>query len=286
MSQKSLASQLQDSFDSMFGIPFIVKQVDRSGHIGFDVYPADADKEFGFGLEISFTVLRISIRFIPGRFSAHMIRQMGDASTEKKQSFFSYFRAALNERAELSLVINGVSSMDVDLKDWPTEWHHFELRLTRMPIVSDEHDEVDYHRVAEHWGGYMLGMVLSLLDVVPLDEDDQPTGYAEGGSIRVLSNRYERNPLNRTACILAQGCTCKVCDMDFLAKYGEIGRNFIHVHHITPVSQLTPGYMIDPLIDLVPVCPNCHAMLHKENPPLSVDHLKERMRILIISFMI
>ena len=69
-----------------------------------------------------------------------------------------------------------------------------------------------------------------------------------------------------------------VCDMNFLNTYGEIGKDFIHVHHITPVSQLTPGYVIDPLTDLVPVCPNCHAMLHKENPPLSVDHLKERMK--------
>lgn len=276
MSQSSLARLLQNSFDSMFGIPFIVQQVDRNRHIGFEVYPADADREYAFGLEISFTDFRISIRFTPGRFSAHMIRQMGDAPTEKRLSFFSYFKAALNERGELNLVINGVPSMNIDFKDWPTDWHHFELRLTRMPIVSDEHDEVDYLRVAEHWGGYMLGMVLSLLDVVPLN-DDQLEGYAEGGSIRVLSNRYERNPLNRTACILAQGCTCKVCGMNFLAKYGEIGRDFIHVHHITPVSQLRQGYVIDPLTDLVPVCPNCHAMLHKENPPLSVDHLKERM---------
>lgn len=273
MSLSGLARQLQNSFDSMFGIPFTVQQVDRNGYIGFEVYPADADREYGFGLEISFTAFRISIRFIPGRFSAHMIRQMGDASTEKRLSFLSYFRAALNERGELSLVINGVSSMNIDFKDWPTEWHNFELRLTRMPIVSDEHDEVDYLRVAEHWGGYMLGMVLSLLDVVPL-VDDQSEGYAEGGVMRVQSNRYERNPLNRTACILAQGHTCKVCNMNFLAKYGKIGRGFIHVHHITPVSQLTHGYVIDPLTDLVPVCPNCHAMLHKENPPISFMDLK------------
>ena len=65
--------------------------------------------------------------------------------------------------------------------------------------------------------------------------------------------------------------------MNFLGTYGELGSGFIHVHHTTPVSQLTPGYIIDPLTDLVPVCPNCHAMLHKENPPLSVNRLKEMM---------
>ena len=184
MSQISLARQLQNSFDSMFGIPFIVQQIDKNGHIGFEAYPADADREYGFGLEISFTAFRISIRFMPGRFSAHMIRQMGNASMDKKLSFHSYFRAALNERGELSLVINGIPSKNVEIKEWPTEWHHFELRLTRMPIVCDELDQVDYLRVAEHWGGYMLGMALSLLDVVPVVED-QSEGYAEGGVMRV-----------------------------------------------------------------------------------------------------
>ena len=276
MSQSNLARQLQMRFDSLFSIPFIVTQIDTGSHMGFDVYPADTDREYGFGLEIRFTAFRISIKFIPGKFSAHMIRQMGNSSTEKRLSFVSYYGAALNERGEMNLLINEIPPAITDFKQWPTDWYNFELRLTRMPIVSDDHDEVDYLKVAEHWGGYMLGMILSLLDVVPLD-DEQQDGYSEGGAVQVQSNRYERNPLNRTACILVQGCTCKVCNMNFLGTYGELGSGFIHVHHTTPVSQLTPGYIIDPLTDLVPVCPNCHAMLHNENPPLSVNRLKEMM---------
>jgi 5-methylcytosine-specific restriction protein A len=67
---------------------------------------------------------------------------------------------------------------------------------------------------------------------------------------------------------------------EFPCYIRELGSGFIHVHHTTPVSQLTTGYIIDPLTDLVPVCPNCHAMLHKENPHLIVRRLKEMMESL------
>jgi 5-methylcytosine-specific restriction protein A len=62
--------------------------------------------------------------------------------------------------------------------------------------------------------------------------------------------------------------------MSFKKTYGEIGKNFIHVHHIKPLAGVAGEYKLDPFKDLVPVCPNCHAMLHTYNPPLSVQELK------------
>lgn len=57
--------------------------------------------------------------------------------------------------------------------------------------------------------------------------------------------------------------------------YGEIGRGFIHVHHKVPLSSIGKEYELDPIKDLVPVCPNCHAMLHRKEPPYDVNDLKE-----------
>ena len=62
--------------------------------------------------------------------------------------------------------------------------------------------------------------------------------------------------------------------MSFEETYGEIGKGFIHVHHKKPLATTRKDYVIDPVKDLVPVCPNCHAMLHTSDPPLSVDELK------------
>ena len=76
-------------------------------------------------------------------------------------------------------------------------------------------------------------------------------------------------------CISHWGNKCSVCDFDFYEKYGEIGLNFIHVHHIVPISEIGRSYQINPITDLIPVCPNCHAMLHKSNKTLHIQELRE-----------
>ncbi|HEK2705573.1 TPA: HNH endonuclease [Pseudomonas aeruginosa] len=63
----------------------------------------------------------------------------------------------------------------------------------------------------------------------------------------------------------------------FGERFGELGRGFIHVHHVVPVSEIGESYEVDPIKDLIPLCPNCHAMIHRRNPPLSVDELKGLM---------
>ena len=91
---------------------------------------------------------------------------------------------------------------------------------------------------------------------------------------------YERNPEAREACLRHHGRRCQVCGLDFELRYGEIGKGFIHVHHIVPVSEIGKEHKVDPIKDLMPVCPNCHAMLHMRTPPLSVEQLREMMDVL------
>lgn len=100
------------------------------------------------------------------------------------------------------------------------------------------------------------------------------TEYYEGSVQQVLVNKYERNPIARKKCIEKYGCICQVCEMDFAKVYGELGNGFIHVHHIVPISTLKgESHKINPENSLVPVCPNCHAMLHKGK--LSIEELKK-----------
>jgi 5-methylcytosine-specific restriction protein A len=70
---------------------------------------------------------------------------------------------------------------------------------------------------------------------------------------------------------------CEVCQFDFLARYGELGRGFIECHHVQPVSQLRPGQTTK-VGDLALVCSNCHRMLHRERPWLSIDKLRQRLQ--------
>jgi len=48
----------------------------------------------------------------------------------------------------------------------------------------------------------------------------------------------------------------------------------IHVHHIVPVSQMQSSYQLNPIKDLVPLCPNCHNIVHRINPPLELNDLR------------
>lgn len=97
----------------------------------------------------------------------------------------------------------------------------------------------------------------------------------EGGSVSIVVNKYERNIAARRICIRYHGYNCKVCDFNFYENYGEIGLNYIHVHHIVPLHLIGEEYIVDPVKDLVPVCPNCHAMIHKKKEALSIEQLKQ-----------
>ncbi len=45
--------------------------------------------------------------------------------------------------------------------------------------------------------------------------------------------------------------------------YGNIGEGYIEVHHLNPISQTEGSHKVDPTTDLVPLCANCHAMIHR-----------------------
>ncbi|GHC65141.1 HNH endonuclease [Ulvibacter litoralis] len=110
------------------------------------------------------------------------------------------------------------------------------------------------------------------------DEVEDDKKYSEGKTRQVKVNSYERNQLARQECIEHFGLNCQVCNFNFQKKFGELGRNFIHVHHIIDISTIGKEYSVNPITDLIPVCPNCHAMLHKQKPAYSVEELKSTIR--------
>lgn len=124
---------------------------------------------------------------------------------------------------------------------------------------------------------------LNLLDKKPAlliyaDEVDENELYAEGKTKTVLVNSYERNQIARQKCIEYYGVVCQVCNFDFEKVYGDIGKDFIHVHHVVDIATIGSEYSVDPLKDLIPVCPNCHSMLHKKKPAYLIIELKEMIK--------
>jgi hypothetical protein len=109
-----------------------------------------------------------------------------------------------------------------------------------------------------------------------IGEEKIPAGTFPEGAVRVITvNAYERNPEARRICLQHYGMQCAVCGMTFAERYGSVADGFIHVHHLRLLSSVGPDDQVDPVVDLRPVCPNCHAVIHLRTPPYSIEEVRE-----------
>lgn len=106
---------------------------------------------------------------------------------------------------------------------------------------------------------------------------DENKLYEEGKVIQIFTNRYERNQKARLECIKHYGTKCKVCEFDFGEIYGDIAKGFIHVHHKIGLAEINDKYNIDPINDLIPVCANCHSVIHLTKPAMTIEQLQKQM---------
>jgi len=150
-----------------------------------------------------------------------------------------------------------------------------ELRL--LPSTGDAPKiklEFDVERIYEEWGRVLQAGTFGAASL----PDDFGRQVVEGARRVVAVNYYERNPQARKQCIAYYGTGCVVCGFSFAQLYGDLGEGYIHVHHLTPLSDQESEYHLDPVRDLRPVCANCHAILHKRKPPLSIEELRSIVR--------
>jgi predicted HNH restriction endonuclease len=103
--------------------------------------------------------------------------------------------------------------------------------------------------------------------------------YAEGIKKKITVNSYERDPKARKKCLEYFGYSCAVCGINFKEKYKGIEKNPIHVHHLNPISKSNGKRKVDPIKDLIPVCPNCHTVIHSGPKLYPIERVKEMLQI-------
>ena len=210
-----------------------------------------------------------------GPYSLPFIHEIQNPSLEKRTLSQSFANACVRKGYKLKFQINGKDITVDKNQEWPSVWKSFILELQSNLFDTDNEEITTDVIIFEQQT--VLGIVLSLTDGNEMFDKEISQEFEklpEGAKTLVEVNKYERNKKNRTACINFYGPICAVCEMDFEKKYGKLGKGFIHVHHKIPVSQIGKNYLIDPISDLIPVCPNCHYMLHKKDIPYTVDELK------------
>jgi hypothetical protein len=124
--------------------------------------------------------------------------------------------------------------------------------------------------LSERFAELLLSILLLLL---PYDVEAEE----EGGEEQELLTRHERSRVNRALCLAYHGYNCTACHLNLYDRYGEAARQFIHVHHLNPVA--TSGLVRpDPIHEMVPLCPNCHAVAHRQNPPFTIQELQTMLQ--------
>ena len=237
------------TLESAFDIPFSVIEHYEQGRSGMLIAPDYEGQQY---FEIKVLIknnLRMRLEVHPEKYSAFSAADMAKASLEKKDLFARYAALIKAKGASTEFIING---LPVDLcrpESWPSEWNNYLCRISKFPII-DEDEVFNRAEVIGKWALLAAGMFLSLLDIVSVSETAKPV--LEGGAKQVTTNIYERNPINRELCLAANGYKCAICGFDFEKTYGPIGQ----------------------AKDMIPVCPNCHAMLHRKDPPLTPEELK------------
>jgi len=111
------------------------------------------------------------------------------------------------------------------------------------------------------------------------EEIEQPEKYVEGACRKISVNAYERNPEARRRCIEHYGAKCCICDISFGAEYGDEAEGYIHVHHIIPLSEIGKDYIVDPIRDLRPVCPNCHVVIHLGRRSRTIEEVRQLLKM-------
>jgi hypothetical protein len=142
-------------------------------------------------------------------------------------------------------------------------------------LFTEEELQVARNRLGRY--GYFDSSESIATDAITLPEEVDPS-LREGARTTITVNTFERNPKARKKCLEHYGSQCVICGINFGSFYGSEADGFIHVHHLCPPSAIGKEYTVDPVADLRPVCPNCHAVIHLRKPPYTIEAVRQMLR--------
>lgn len=255
---------------------------DGEGRRWIELRPAGYPPGQTFGLRAVVGWRRLDVHFRPGNFAGELLIAMGSADESGQRGFQAVLEVCREDGADVTLTLNGAARSSNDPGVWAEPWRSLGLIVSRGMLAINEGDAAEDGRLVGLWTSRAAAAILALLPLEPeCDEaavaEPEVVGLPEGARTRIEVNRYERDRRNRAAALAIHGYACQACNVDLGDRYGVAAAGLIEVHHVTPVSEVGPGYIIDPRTDLLPLCPNCHSVAHRRSPPYSTQELREML---------
>jgi len=227
-----------------------------------------------FSLVMSRSWKTTQIRFQPDNFAGDFVKYLCNQLNVNRDHISEAIEANQSNYSSITLEIDGRAFFGTNkqLSENPSLAFEVETLTSESSmefgLLNKQEEAIIIFAVT------LMASVLPIR-VVSFRHADEVLGYPEGAVSQVLVNRYERDPRNRRAAIAIHGKSCLACGFNFHQKYGELGDEYIVVHHTVPISQMGNDYVVDPAKDLVTLCANCHAMVHRHDPPISVTDLRK-----------
>ena len=151
--------------------------------------------------------------------------------------------------------------------------HTFSRPNVSAPSSRDSSQGETSHREPDSDSGRHGGDGDSV-DILLPEEISEIEGFYEGACKQISVNTYERDRTARDKCLQHHGTSCAVCAQNMSEIYGPAAAGLIHVHHLKPLSEVKEDYQVNPIADLRPVCPNCHAVIHRRKPVYKIEEVK------------
>ncbi len=232
------------------------------------------DMSKSFSLVLSRSWKTTQIRLEADNFAGEVVKYLCNQINTNRVNVEAAIEANQDAYSSINLELDGRAFFGSG--DRFSEYSELTFEVETLTAESS----IEYGLLNEREERVLQFAVMLIASVLPIEKAtfrnaDEVLGYPEGAVSQVLVNRYERDPRNRRDAIAIHGKSCLACDFNFQERYGELGSEYIVVHHTIPVSQMGNDYVVDPAKDLVTLCANCHAMVHRHDPPMSVTDLRK-----------
>ncbi|MBQ0020901.1 MAG: HNH endonuclease [Bacteroidales bacterium] len=209
---------------------------------------------------------RLKLILHTGNYAADILHLMESAADSRKDLFVKYWQQMNNKICcKTKVLIGGKQVEESDFTASDHSWGAFNISFESFPFY-DPDDDNRVEVVADH----VCNLWAMLLSLIPYTIE----GKEEGTTYEKTITTHERNPINRQLCLQLKGYACAVCGLKFEDVYGSIGHNYIEIHHTNPVAEMGENHVVDIVNELVPLCSNCHSMVHRRKPPYSVEELR------------
>ena len=225
-------------------------------------------KPIGYEYRIRQSFLSWTIDVYLDNFSGELLRTFEISFKTRKDEVLSVYKSIAEKSQRVIFEINEESIEKLDSRPWAS----LELQI-KYGFNPDENPLGKFKSVLLCAVGLLMPLFTEDIDQ---DLEAIATDWREEGSLtRVETNRYERSRINRAICLDYYGFTCRGCGLLMNNMYGPLGDGVINVHHLVPISEMGSSKVIDPINDLIPLCPNCHTIVHKESPPITPEGLRK-----------